>query len=191
MTSPDIIDILAGLAPGAALRAARPAARLNAQKSFEALFLDPAPDLMAREERLAIALFVAGLHADAPSMQLYGEMLRDQAAAGLRAAIDEAVTAGRTEGPYGAFPEGPLSVEDTPGPVFSANPAGLGDRLAAAFDHAHLLVYHPRDARRDAIEKLAAAGWSADDIVTLSQLVSFLCFQIRAGAGLRVLAAAQ
>jgi uncharacterized protein YciW len=34
-----------------------------------------------------------------------------------------------------------------------------------------------------------AAGWSADGIVTLSQLVSFLAFQVRVVAGLSVLAA--
>ena len=54
---------------------------------------------------------------------------------------------------------------------------------------AHLLVFHPRDAGRDAIVALTEAGWNATDIVTLSQLISFLSFQIRAGAGLRVLAA--
>jgi len=34
------------------------------------------------------------------------------------------------------------------------------------------------------------AGWSTNDIVTLSQLVAFLAFQIRAVAGLRALASA-
>jgi uncharacterized protein YciW len=33
------------------------------------------------------------------------------------------------------------------------------------------------------------AGWSTTDIVTLSQIVAFLSFQIRVIAGLRVLAA--
>jgi hypothetical protein len=36
---------------------------------------------------------------------------------------------------------------------------------------------------------LEAAGWSADDIVVLSQLVAFLSFQIRVVAGLGVLSA--
>ena len=36
---------------------------------------------------------------------------------------------------------------------------------------------------------LTEAGWTTDAIVTLSQLVSFLAFQIRVIAGLRVLAA--
>ncbi len=36
-----------------------------------------------------------------------------------------------------------------------------------------------------ALERLIAAGWTAPGIVTLSQLVSFLTFQIRVIAGLR------
>jgi uncharacterized protein YciW len=35
------------------------------------------------------------------------------------------------------------------------------------------------------------AGWTTTDVVTLSQLVSFLAFQIRVIAGLRALAAAR
>jgi CMD domain protein len=63
-------------------------------------------------------------------------------------------------------------------------------RLAAALEHAHLLIFHPRDASPAALQKLLDAGWSTTDIVTLSQLVSFLSFQIRVVAGLRALAGA-
>ena len=52
----------------------------------------------------------------------------------------------------------------------------------------HLLVLHPRDARQEHLARLIDAGWSLDDIVTLSQAVAFLTFQLRAAAGLRVLA---
>jgi uncharacterized protein YciW len=34
------------------------------------------------------------------------------------------------------------------------------------------------------------AGWSTTDIVTLSQIIAFLLFQIRVAAGLRILATA-
>jgi CMD domain protein len=64
----------------------------------------------------------------------------------------------------------------------------LGARLATAFDHAHLLVFHPRDAAPATLQSLLDAGWSTTDIVTLSQIIAFLSFQIRAAAGLRVLA---
>jgi uncharacterized protein YciW len=39
-----------------------------------------------------------------------------------------------------------------------------------------------------ALRALLDAGWSTTDIVTLSQLVAFLSFQIRVAAGLRALA---
>ena len=52
-----------------------------------------------------------------------------------------------------------------------------------------MLVFHPRDANAAALQRLLDAGWSNADIVTLSQLVAFLAFQIRAVAGLRTLAA--
>ncbi len=41
-----------------------------------------------------------------------------------------------------------------------------------------------------ALQRLLDAGWSTTDIVTLSQLVAFLSFQIRVVAGLHALAGA-
>jgi uncharacterized protein YciW len=58
----------------------------------------------------------------------------------------------------------------------------------AAFEHVHLLVLHPRDADPAALQALLDAGWSATDIVTLSQITAFLSFQIRVVVGLRTLA---
>lgn len=188
--SDDVIDKLAGLPEASPLRAARPTAREYAQKSYDALLVSPAEGMMPLGERLAIACFIAGLHRDARAAAHYGGLLMASEAAPLASAIAEAVAAGTTSGPYGAFPAGPLSAEDVAGMRFAASASALGPRLAAAFDHAHLLVFHPRDAGREAIAKLVAAGWSATDIVTLSQLISFLSFQIRAAFGLRVLAAA-
>ena len=52
-----------------------------------------------------------------------------------------------------------------------------------------MLVFHPRDAAPAALQALLDAGWSTTDIVTLSQIVAFLSFQIRVVAGLRTLAA--
>jgi len=66
----------------------------------------------------------------------------------------------------------------------------LGGRLSAAFAHGHMLVFHPRDASPASLQALRDAGWSKTDIVTLSQLVAFLAFQIRAIAGLRALSVA-
>jgi CMD domain protein len=86
-----------------------------------------------------------------------------------------------------------LSNEDEKGLDYRVSPGHeetLGRRLTAALQHAHLLVFHPRDASPVVLQKLLDAGWSTTDIVTLSQLVAFLSFQIRVVAGLRAVAAA-
>ena len=96
-----------------------------------------------------------------------------------------------TTGPYGRFPAGPLSVEDAIGPGFAIDAAlaeALGPRLATALAHAHMLVFHPRDAAPEAFRPLLDAGWSTTGLVTLSQIVAFLAYQLRVVAGLRVLA---
>ena len=61
--------------------------------------------------------------------------------------------------------------------------------LDAALAHASLLVERPAQAEAAHLRALEAAGWDADGIVTLSQLVSFLTFQVRLAHALGVLAA--
>ena len=73
--------------------------------------------------------------------------------------------------------------------VASAHHEALGPRLVAAFEHVHMLVFHPRDAAAPSLQSLLDAGWTTTEVVTLSQLVAFLSFQIRVVAGLKVLAA--
>jgi CMD domain protein len=187
--SMDVIDSLAGITAGSVLdtlRRRKPITRVNAQASFDALF--GAQARLAMRDRAAVALFVAGLQGDQPGMDFYGAMLGDAA---LQGAVTAEVAEAVTTGPYGAFPAGPLSGEDLAGPIYAVSAAGrgvLGERLAAAFAHAHMLVFHPRDAAPGAIRTLEQAGWSTPDIVTLSQLVAFLSFQLRAAHGLRALA---
>ena len=53
-----------------------------------------------------------------------------------------------------------------------------------------MLVFHPRDASAEHLQRLVDAGWRTAEIVTLSQLVAFLSFQIRAVAGFRAMLAA-
>jgi CMD domain protein len=191
--TPDIIDRLAGIGPGSHLdeiRAWRPEARENAQKSYRALFEPEIPGDVPTVERYAVATFVAGLHRQPAVTAFYASGLREHAPRDLVKAIEAEIARGAAEGPYGKFPKGPLSREDKEGPVFRVSDehrAVLGARLLAAFEHAHLLVFRPRDASPEALQKLLDAAWSTDDIVTLSQLVSFLAFQIRVIAGLRAL----
>ena len=197
MTEPDTIDTLAGLMPGsplAAIRDRKPITRQQAQQSHASLFEPADTREVTLQERFAVANFIPGLHNDEPATGFYATGLaRTGPSADFIAALRAEIAAGRATGPYGAYPKGPLSGEDTAGPVFAVAEAHrpvLGARLTAALAHVHMLVFHPRDANPAALQSLLDAGWSTAGIVTLSQLTAFLAFQIRAAAGLRTLAAA-
>jgi CMD domain protein len=186
----DVIDTLVGIAPGSKLdtiRANRSEARKHAQASYTSLFEPKHLAGVTADERHAIAAFVAGLHGEPKTDTFYAAKLP----AGLRAAVAAEVTAAKSKGPYGRFPKGPLSAEDTPGATWKVSDAGakaLGPRLSAAFAHTHMLVFHPRDAAAPSLQSLLDAGWSTTDVVTVSQLVAFLSYQIRVVAGLSTLA---
>src|SRR5215212_1642710 len=192
----DVIDTLVGIAPGSHLdsvrRTRRPTAREHSQKSYDSLFAPADFGDFGPLERFAVAVFVAGLHGQAAIRDFYAARLRSSAATdATRAAIDAEVAAAKTKGPYGAYPKGPLSQEDTSGPVHKIadkHREALGPRLAAAFEHVHMLVFHPRDADARSLQALIDAGWTTTAIVTLSQLVAFLSFQLRVVVGLKVLA---
>ncbi|WP_439370235.1 CMD domain protein [Bradyrhizobium sp. DASA03120] len=197
MSTNDIIDTLAGIEPGSALdaiRARRLQARENAQKSYLSLFEPIDAGDFSRAERAAVAAFVTGLHGESPVAAFYRDKLAANAdGAGLVEPIQIEIGRGKTSGPYGAFPAGPLSVENKAGLIYRVSAERkpqLGARLVTAFEHAHLLVFRPRDATSADMKALLAAGWSETGIVTLSQLVAFLSFQVRVVSGLRTLAAA-
>jgi len=193
-TEIDVIDVLVGIKPGSPLdsiRARRPEARAHAQATYRALFAPAEPGHVTAPERFAVGGFVAGLHGATAIAAYYGARLAESgASASLKDAVDAATAEARTKGPYGRYPAGPLSREDTAGlsyRVGAATRQALGPRLAAAFEHVHMLVFHPRDAAPAALQALLGAGWSTTDIVTLSQIVAFLSFQIRVVTGLRTL----
>ncbi|AGB74217.1 MULTISPECIES: CMD domain protein [Rhizobium] len=192
----DIIDFLAGIEPGSrldGLRAQRPETRLNAQKSHEALFEPEHWGSVTPAERFAAAVFVAGLHKAPDIANFYSSKLRDEAhGPELVAIIGAELEVGDTTGPYGHYPVGPLSREDKPGLVYEVSGESrnlLDPKLSAALEHIHLLVFRPREASAGALQKLLDAGWTTTGIVTLSQLVAFLAFQIRVVTGLKALAA--
>lgn len=60
-------------------------------------------------------------------------------------------------------------------------------RLAALLRHADLLACRPVEASPDALQPLADVGLATRDIVTLSQIIAFVSFQVRVIAGLRLL----
>ena len=190
----DIIDLLSGIDTGSpldAIRGRRMQARDNAQKSYLTL-LEPADfaDVSALE-RHAVAAFVAGIHGEPNVTGFYLAKLAGIAPGpDLVAALKAEIERGKTSGPYGAFPAGPLSAEDTPGLIYRVaqdHQRVLGTKLTAALAHAHMLVFHPRDAAPAHMKALLDAGWTATGIVTMSQLVAFLSFQARNVAGLRAL----
>ncbi len=191
----DAIDALAGIAPGSALdtiRRQKPITRDNAQASFDALFSSADTAEMSATERGAVALFVAALHGDEPATDFYRRALAATGATtSLIANVLREANEAATSGPYGHYPPGPLDPENTDGLQWSVSAPGseaLGARLCAAIAHTHMLVFHLRDAAPAHLRALEAAGWSATGIVTLSQLVAFLAFQLRAAHGLRALA---
>lgn len=197
MGTQDIIDTLAGIEPGStldAIRARRLQARENAQKSYLALFEPIEAGDFSLAERAVVAAFVTGLHGESPVAAFYRDKLAATAdGAPLLDAINAEIERGKTSGPYGAYPAGPLSIENKAGLIYRVSAERkpvLGARLVAALEHAHLLIFHPRDAASADMKALLAAGWSSTGIVTLSQLVAFLSFQVRVVSGLRTLAAA-
>lgn len=188
---PDVIDYLADISAGsplATIRDGRMQARENAQNSYTALFHTSETADMARDERFALATFVTVLHGDERAASFYAD--------GLVPALAQAIAAeagrGRGGGPYGHYPSPALAAENVAGSHFAVshgNAPAIGPRLVAAMEHAHMLVFHPRDADNAALARLLDAGWSTTGVVTLSQLVAFLAFQLRVVAGLRTLAA--
>jgi len=197
MSTKDIIDTLAGIEPGSgldAIRARRLQARENAQKSYLSLFEPIDAGDFSLAERAAVAAFVTGLHGESPVAAFYRQKLAANAdGTALVEPIQIEIERGKTSGPYGAFPAGPLSVENKAGLIYRVSAERkpqLGTRLVAALEHAHLLVFRPRDAASADMKALLAAGWSTTGIVTFSQLIAFLSFQVRVVSGLRTLAAA-
>lgn len=188
--SSDLIDRIAGIAPGSRLdaaRAARPIARAEVQAAEEALFGAGTERLSLRDRDL-VAAFATGL-IDPDGALAENRLARLEASD--RDLVTELVADAAQEGPWGTYREPGLVLESSPGESWAADPAAralLGDPLTAVLEHAHLLLLHPRDARSAALARLVEAGWERPDIVTWSQLVSFVAFQTRLAAGLSVLA---
>jgi CMD domain protein len=195
--TPDLIDLLVGIEPGSRLdllRAERQQARDNAQASYLALFEPVDTETASLAERFVIACFVLGLNGRNDEMSYYASKLMSlEGGPTLAEAIKAELPGAMTQGPVGHYPKGPLSVEDIEGVAYQvpeACKAVLGSRIAAAMEHAHLLTFRPRDARADALQALLDAGWSTSGIVTISQLIAFLSFQLRVIMGLKALAMA-
>ena len=192
----DLIDQVLSITPGSrldALRRHREVARENIQNAYLALFEPRDASEVSQLERLAVASFIAGVHGQLVLADHYAHLLtRTEGGIALSAVLTTEIERGTTEGPFGTYPSGPLSVEDKAGPIYSVgvdSKQALGTKLSAALEHAHLLVFRPRDASRAALQALLDASWSTPAIVTLSQLIAYLAFQVRIVEGLTALAA--
>ncbi|MEN3930051.1 CMD domain protein [Microvirga sp. W0021] len=195
-TITDVIDHLSGISPGSQLdqlRDIRKEARKNSQQSYLDIFhpVEPYSQSFTLSERHLLAVFVALLHRKTEIATFYSaSLLNDDHALPLLETVSAEAQQAVAQGPFGLYPEGPLTKEDIPGPSYQPAPSvkdRIGKKLSAALAHAYLLVFHPRDAKQHELQKLTEAGWSTDDIVTLSQLISFLAYQIRIVTGLKVL----
>ena len=101
----DVIDTLAGIAPGSALDKARdnrPEARKHAQASYDALFAPKDFGSFSALARFAVAAFVAGVRGRPETKDFYaGKLEQAGASPELRVAVASEVVNGHSSGPYG------------------------------------------------------------------------------------------
>ncbi|OZI75129.1 CMD domain protein [Bordetella genomosp. 12] len=161
MSTQDLVDQLVGLAEGDALHAVRHQREkvvAATQGSLQALF-DPALPGLSLSERLAVAVYACRLTPAPELAQHYLQRLKAEAPdAPFIAALDQ----GRPE------------AVDTP-------------RLAAMLAFTRKLIENPVEGDEAALKTLPAAGLSTAEVVTLSQLIAFLSYQVRLVAGLKAM----
>lgn len=161
MSDGNVIETLAGVAPGTALGAAvaqRAEILALSEASHDAVIMPRAPGGLGHGARAALAARMARLHRDEALAAHYDACL---ARAGT---TDELLRAAD-----------PVSE------------AVFDPRLGAMVRHIDLLTLAPRDARHDDIEALRRAGLDDADIVRLSELAAFVNYQVRVIAGLKLL----
>jgi uncharacterized protein YciW len=71
---------------------------------------------------------------------------------------------------------------------YAALPFTAGPRDEAILDHVNLITLHPDRATKADLDTLRDEGLSPTEIVTLSQIVAFVAYQVRVAAGLALLA---
>ena len=157
----DLLDTLAGIAPEsplAALRQQRAEIARYIQGSYDAL-LEPADEAgLSRIERGLMALRVAMLERSAPLTDHYRAYLAQHNAPAATVAAVEKGSSGE-----------------------------LAPRLHALIAHVDRLTHEPRAATPEHLQELKAQGLTDANIVSLSQLIAFVSFQVRALVGLQLL----
>jgi CMD domain protein len=164
--TPDVVDSVLGITPGsplALLRGQKPELVAELQAYYEAVFEPDAESAkaFAPDDRYLVAVRVAS-HTSSKGVADWYANLAEQAG------VDSATIA-RTR--------------DVGRPWKDAT------RLGAAIRHADLLTLHPADAQASDLQDLKAAEFTAAGILSLSQVIAFVSYQVRFIAGLRTFGA--
>jgi len=158
----DVINQLAGLSPDtkiAAVRALRPDVVRHTQGSYDALLAPNAASGLTRMERTLVALRVAYLNASPTLATHYRQQLVElNTPADILAAIEQ----------------------EYPSPA-------IDQRTSAILRHVDLVNHTPGHATQVDLSELQSDGLSVQEIVTLSQLIAFLNYQLRVLAVVSVL----
>ncbi|AHV94431.1 CMD domain protein [Bordetella holmesii] len=161
MNQQDLVDRLVGIDADDALytvRHQREKVVAATQGSLEALF-DPALPGLSLVERLAVAVHACRLTPSPELADYYQQRLVAEKA-------DPAVLDALAQG--------------------APQAAGV-PRLDAMLEFTRKLIQNPVEGDRAALEALPAAGLSTSEVVTLSQLIAFLSYQVRLVAGLKAM----
>lgn len=158
----DLMNQLAGLYPASALagvRALRPDVVRHTQGSYDKLFTPADASDLTVVERSQVALRVAAINASPTLLAHYRQQLTELGVTSEQIALLEQ----------------------------SDRSVTLDPRTTAIMCHVDLITRTPGAATPADLTALQAAGLSVTAIVTLSQLIAFLSFQVRTLAVLTVL----
>jgi CMD domain protein len=162
MTEADVVDAAVGLSvasPVAALRRQREVFVRHTQGSHDVLIAPADPAGVSLVERAAVALRVASIEQDAALVAHYRARLEEVGA-------DRDVVAAAGDG---------------------GEARGLSARLATVLEHVSVVTTVPGSATRARLDALRDVGLAPRDIVTITQIVAFVSYQVRVVAGLRAL----
>jgi uncharacterized protein YciW len=157
---PDLAEHLLGIdaaSPLGQLRRQRADILQHEEGAYRELVLPAVPGGVSRAERAALALRGALIEGDTTLAAHYRALLAASGDAALVAAAEIV-------------------------------PAPPGDgRLAVLFRYADTVASRPEQVGQEDIDRLSSFGLSAQDIVAVTQLVSFIPYQVRLLSGLRQL----
>lgn len=163
-TTTDTLNAILGIdddSPIAALRNQKPTLVVELQEYYDSIFQPTAESAAALSvaDRLVVAVRVASHTNSTAVADWYANL-----ATGLGVSTDVLAHARATEH------------------------AWTGDTLLdAEIRHTDLLTTHPVDARPDDLQALKDAGLTPAGIVSLSQTIAFVSYQLRLAAGLRAI----